>query len=151
MARWVKIGGQVLLSVDADPDRKIEGIVSRISPAVNQQTRAFPLEAVVPNRDGLLKPGTFARAHLNSERLDQILTVPYAAVQNRYGVNHQFIVKGDRVSSVEVKLGDRLGERVEIIDGISAGMPIVISDVDHLADGTKVQSGSRGGRGKQGT
>ena len=85
------------------------------------------------------------------ERLDQILTVPYAAVQNRYGVNHQFIVKGDRVSSVEVKLGDRLGERVEIIDGMSAGMPIVISDVDHLADGTKVQSGSRGGRGKQGT
>ena len=151
MAPWVKIGGQVLLSVDAYPDRKIEGIVSRISPAVNQQTRAFPLEAVVPNRDGLLKPGTFARAHLNSERLDQILTVPYAAVQNRYGVNHLFIVKGDRVSSVEVKLGDRLGERVEIIDGISAGMPIVISDVDHLADGTKVQSGSRGGRGKQGT
>jgi RND family efflux transporter MFP subunit len=151
MVPWVKVGGKVLLSVDAYPNRKIEGMVSRISPAVNQQTRAFPLEAVVSNHDGLLKPGTFARAHLDSERLDQILTVPYAAVQNRYGVNHLFVVKGDRVSSVEVKLGDRLGERVEIIDGIAAGVPIAISDIEHLVDGTRIQSGARGGREKQGT
>jgi RND family efflux transporter MFP subunit len=151
MVPWVKVGGKVSLSVDAYPDRTIEGTVSRISPAVDQQTRSFPIEAAVPNHDGLLKPGTFARAHLDSERLDQILTVPYAAVQNRYGVNRLFVVKGDRVSSVEVKLGDRLGERVEIIDGIAAGMPIAISDVDHLVDGTRVQSGARGGRGKQGS
>jgi HlyD family secretion protein len=151
MVPWVKVGGKVLLSVDAYPNRKIEGMVSRISPAVNQQTRAFPLEAVVSNHDGLLKPGTFARAHLDSERLDQILTVPYAAVQNRYGVNHLFVVKGDRVSSVEVKLGDRLGDRVEIIDGIAAGVPIAISDIEHLVDGTRIQSGARGGREKQGT
>jgi RND family efflux transporter MFP subunit len=151
MAPWVKVGGKVSLSVDAYPDRTIEGIVSRISPAVNQQTRAFPLEAAVPNHEGLLKPGTFARAHLQSERVDPILTVPYAAIQNRYGVNHLFVVKGDRVSSVEVKLGDRLGDRVEVIDGIAAGAPIAISDIDHLADGTRVQTASRAGRGKQGS
>ena len=57
---------------------------------------------------------------------------------------------GDRVSSVEVKLGDRLRDRVEIIDGVSAGAPIVVSDVDHLADGMTVRSASRG-RGQQGT
>jgi len=151
MVPWVKVGGKVVLSVDAYPDLKIEGTVSRISPAVNQQTRAFPLEATVSNHDGLLKPGTFARAHLDSERLDHILTVPYAAVQNQYGVNHLFIVKGDRVSSVEVKLGDRLGERVEIIDGITAGVPIAVTDVDHLVDGAKVQPASHRGPAKQGT
>lgn len=151
MAPWVKVGGKVSLTVDAYPDRKIEGTVSRISPAVNQQTRAFPLEAVVPNHEGLLKPGTFTRAHLDSERVEPILTVPYAAIQNRYGVNHLFVVKGDRVASVEVKLGDRLGERVEIIEGITAGVPIATSDIDHLADGTRVISASSAGRGKQGT
>jgi RND family efflux transporter MFP subunit len=151
MAPWVKVGAKVSLSVDAYPDRRIEGTVSRISPAVNQQTRSFPLEAVVPNPDGLLKPGTFARAHLDSERLDQVLTVPYAAVQNRYGVNRLFVVKGDRVSSVEVRLGDRLGERVEIMDGIAAGVPIAISDIDHLVDGTRVQPAARAGRGTQGS
>ena len=123
--------------------------MSRVSPAVNQQTRAFPLEATVPNADGLLKPGTFARAHLDSDHVDQILTAPYAAIQNRYGSNRLFIVKGDRVSSVEVKLGDRFGERVEILDGITAGTPIAVSDVDHLADGTKVQAAKKASPSKQ--
>lgn len=139
MAPWVKVGGKVSLSVEAYPDRRIEGTVSRLSPAINQQTRAFPLEAEVPNHDGLLKPGTFARARVESDRTDQIFTVPYAAVQNRYGVNRLFIVKGDRLSSLEVKLGDRLGDQVEITGGIAAGEPIVISEVDRLSDDMKVQ------------
>src|SRR5262249_17617548 len=86
MAPWVKIGGAVSLTVEAYPDRRIAGTVSRLSPAINQQTRAFPLEAEVPNHDGLLKPGTFARARVESDRTDDILTVPFGAVQNRYGV-----------------------------------------------------------------
>jgi membrane fusion protein (multidrug efflux system) len=139
MAPWMKVGGRVSLTVEAYPDRRIQGTVSRLSPAVNQQTRAFPLEAIVPNPDGLLKPGTFARARLDSDRVDRILTVPYAAVQNRYGVNRLFIVKGDRLASVEVKLGDRLGERVEITDGVAADQSIVVADVDRFADDMKVQ------------
>ena len=139
MAPWVKVGGGVSLSVEAYPDRRIEGTVSRLSPAINQQTRAFPLEAEVPNHDGLLKPGTFARARLESERTDSVMTVPYVAIQNRYGVNRLFVVKGDRLASVEIKLGDRLGDRIEITDGIKAGEPVVISDVDRLSDDMKVQ------------
>jgi multidrug efflux pump subunit AcrA (membrane-fusion protein) len=144
MAPWVKVGAKVALSVDAYPGRAIAGTVSRVSPAVNQQTRAFPVEATVPNSDSLLKPGTFARAHFDSDHVDQILTVPYAAIQNRYGSNRLFIVKNDRVTSVEVKLGDRFGDRVEILDGIAAGTPIAISDADHLADGLRIQSAKAG-------
>jgi RND family efflux transporter MFP subunit len=139
MAPWVRVGAKVSVAVDAFPDRRIEGTVSRVSPAVNQQTRAFPLEATVPNHDGLLKPGTFARARLDSDRVDRILTVPYVAIQNRYGSNRLFVIKGDKVSSVEVKLGDRLGDRVEVIDGIAAGASIAASDVEHLTDGNKIQ------------
>jgi RND family efflux transporter MFP subunit len=140
MAPWVKVGSPVTVGVDAYPDRRLDGIVSRISPAVNQQTRAFPLEATVPNHDGLLKPGTFARARLTSERVTPVLSVPYAAVQNRYGVTRLFIVTGGHVSSVEVKLGDRLGERVEIETGISAGATVVVSDVDRLVEGLVVKA-----------
>ena len=43
MAPWVKVGSNVSLTVEAYPDRRIEGRVSRLSPASNQQTRAFPL------------------------------------------------------------------------------------------------------------
>jgi RND family efflux transporter MFP subunit len=139
MAPWVTIGGKVSVHVDAYPDRAIEGAVTRISPAVNQQTRSFPVEAQVPNHEGLLKPGTFARVRIESDRRDRILTVPAAALQNRYGVNRVFAVKNGRLTSHEVKLGDRIGDRVEIIDGIASAETIAVSDVDLLADGLNVQ------------
>jgi RND family efflux transporter MFP subunit len=139
MAPWVKVGGKVSVRVDAYPDREIAGTVSRISPAVNQQTRSFPVEAQVPNPDGLLKPGTFARVRMESDRLDRIITIPAAALQNRYGVNRVFEVRNGTLTPHEVKLGDRLGDRVEIIDGIAANQTIATSDVDLLAEGARVQ------------
>jgi membrane fusion protein (multidrug efflux system) len=143
MAPWVKVGQKVSLSVEAYPDREIEGEITRISPAVNQQTRSFVLHARVPNGEGLLKPGTFARARWNSDRTDEVLTVPAPAIQNRYGVNRLFAVTDGRLTAREVKLGDRLGERVEIIEGLEAVQSVVVADVDELADGMKVQPGAR--------
>ncbi len=74
LAPWVKGGQPVDLQVDAYPDKGFTGQVSRISPAVNQQTRAFPFEALVPNAEGLLKPGTFVRVKLKTARVEQLLT-----------------------------------------------------------------------------
>ena len=51
MAPWIQVGQHVDLRVDAFPDKPIAGTVSRISPAVNTQTRAFSFEARVPNPD----------------------------------------------------------------------------------------------------
>jgi len=98
MAPWMKVGQPVELHVDAYPDRKIVGRLSRISPAVNTATRAFPFEALVPNTDALLKPGTFARVHIESDKVDSVMTVSYAAIQYRYGVNRVFVVDGDHLA-----------------------------------------------------
>ncbi len=71
MAPWISAGQPVELRVDAYPDKTFTGKLSRISPAVNTATRAFPFEALVPNQDATLKPGTFARVHIESGRLDE--------------------------------------------------------------------------------
>jgi len=138
LAPWVQIGQLVDLQVDAYPDRPFTGKVSRISPSVNQQTRAFPFEALVPNSQGLLKPGTFVRVKLTTNHLEQLLTLPYAALQYRYGVNRAYVVSGDTITGREVKVGDRLGDRIEILGGVQAGDVVAMSDVDNLADGMKV-------------
>jgi membrane fusion protein (multidrug efflux system) len=124
--------------VDAFPDRTLTGRISRISPAVNTSTRAFPFEALVPNRDAALKPGTFARVHIESGKLDQVLTLPYSAVQYRYGVNRVFVVDGDHLALRELKVGERAGDRIEVLAGVKAGERVVVGDVEKLADGTKV-------------
>jgi RND family efflux transporter MFP subunit len=138
MAPWIKDGQPVELHVDAYPQRAFEGKVSRISPAVNTATRAFPFEALVPNRDAVLKPGTFARVHIESGREDQVLTLPYTALQYRYGVNRVFVVDNDKLTVRELKVGDRLGERIEILAGVKAGDRVAVTDVEKLIDGAKV-------------
>ena len=76
MAPWVSVGHAVELRVDAYPDLAVIGKASRISPAVNTTTRAFAFEARVPNEEARLKPGTFARVHLDSDKVDQVMTLP---------------------------------------------------------------------------
>lgn len=138
MAPWIAEGRPVELRVDAYRDRTFTGKVTRISPAVNTSTRAFPFEAVVPNADAVLKPGTFARVHVESGKVDDVLTLPYAALQYRYGVNRVFVVQGDRLAVRELQVGERLGERIEILSGVKAGEQVAITDVESLADGALV-------------
>jgi HlyD family secretion protein len=138
MAPWMKVGQPVELHVDAYPDKVIAGTLSRISPAVNTATRAFPFEALVPNTEALLKPGTFARVHIESGKVDQVLTVSYAAIQYRYGVNRVFVVDGDRLSARELKVGERLGDRIEVTAGVKPGEVVALTDVDKLVDGEHV-------------
>ncbi|MFN8062113.1 MAG: efflux RND transporter periplasmic adaptor subunit [Vicinamibacterales bacterium] len=142
LAPWVKVGQTVSVRVDAYPDSAIDGKVVRISPGVTQQTRAFPFEAEIANREGRLKPGGFARVRIDSDRVDTVLTLPAAALQYRYGVNRVFKLDGDHLTVKEVKIGDRLGDRVEILEGVDAGDRVAVTDIDRLNDGQKVQVGA---------
>jgi len=140
MVPWIAVGQPVESHVDAYPDKAIAGKMSRISPAVNSATRAFPFEALVPNDGALLKPGTFARLSVRTNKADKVLTLPYSALQYRYGVNRVFVVKGDRLVARELKVGERLGDRIEIVSGVDAGEPVAMTDVDKLVDGLKVSA-----------
>jgi multidrug efflux pump subunit AcrA (membrane-fusion protein) len=138
MMPWIGNGRPVALQVDAYPNRTFSGRVTRISPVVNTATRAFPFEALVPNADAALKPGTFARVHVESDKVDEVLTLPYAALQYRYGVNRVFVLHGDRLAARELSLGERLGDRVEIASGVTEGERVAVTDVDTLSDGAQV-------------
>lgn len=138
MAPWIQSGQPVQVTVDAYPGKAIAGTISRISPAVNTQTRAFTFEAMVPNADGALKPGTFARVHVKTSLVEPVLTIPYGAMQYRYGVYRAFAVDGDRLVMHELETGDRVGDRMEVLDGVALGERIALTDVDNLAEGMRV-------------
>ena len=134
----IHVGQVISLRTDAFPDVPVEGRVTRISPDVNLKSRAFSIEADVPNADGSLKPGTFARVKVATNHVDAALVVPVTAVQTRYGTSVVFLVRDGKLASTEVKLGDRLGQRVEILSGLEPGATIVADGVDGLSAGTKV-------------
>jgi membrane fusion protein (multidrug efflux system) len=137
-APWIETGRGLTVKVDAFPEQTFPGTVVRIAPAVDLKSRAFAIEGEVPNPDGKLKPGTFARVQIATDHVDRAITIPSAAVQSRYGTNRVFLVQNGELAGREVVLGDRLGDRVEVAQGLDAGTPIVASDVEQLADGMRV-------------
>ena len=137
-APWMQTGRDLDVRVDAFPSENFKGRIVRISPSVSLQSRAFAIEGEVPNADGRLKPGTFARLQITTDHVDRAITIPATAVQSRYGTNRVFVVANGAIQGREVVLGDRLGDRVEVSSGLDAGMTVVAADVEQLADGMKV-------------
>ena len=62
-----------------------------------------------------------ARAHRKRRSSTPVLTLPYSALQYRYGVNRVFVVNGDKLAMRELAVGERLGDRIEIVDGREGG------------------------------
>jgi RND family efflux transporter MFP subunit len=133
MAPWIKTGSPMALNVDAYPDRTFTGSLTRISPSVNTQTRAFSFEGRVPNGEALLKPGTFVRVHIETARRTRSSPCRTRTLQYRYGVNRVFVVNGDTLAVHELKVGDRLGGTHGSAERRQAGDQIVVSDVEKSA------------------
>jgi membrane fusion protein (multidrug efflux system) len=127
MAAWVKTGQEVTVTVEAYPGRSFTGKISRINPSVDQQTRAFEVEALIINHEALLKPGFFVKATIPSSFVVDSLFVPGDALQYVYGVYKVFVIDGNTVKEKEVKIGERSGDEVEIIEGLAQGERIAVA------------------------
>lgn len=126
MAAWVRTDQIVTISVEAYSNREFTGKLTRINPSVDQQTRSFEVEALIENREGLLKPGFFVKAVIPSNHVVDALFVPQDALLYVYGVYKVFLIEGNTVKETEVKLGEREGDEVEIVEGIAEGARIAL-------------------------
>jgi membrane fusion protein (multidrug efflux system) len=127
MAAWVRTGQEVTVSVEAYPDRTFTGKINRINPSVNQQTRAFEVEALIDNRETMLKPGFFVKATIPSSFAVDALMVPQDALLYVYGVYKVFVIDGNTLKEREVKIGERTGEEVEVIEGLTVGDRVALA------------------------
>jgi RND family efflux transporter MFP subunit len=120
----VRTGHLVRLTVDGDPT-VYTGRVARLAPIVQELNRTLMVEAEVPNERGLLRAGAFARAEIVTDTAQTIVTVPASALIVFAGVEKVLVVRGGKTAEVRVQSGRRLGEDVEIVDGLKPGEPVV--------------------------
>ena len=132
-----KLGIHLDLTIDARPDKIFHGSVTRIAPALDDNSRTLLVEAEVPNPEGILKPGYFAHVTMNLGH-DRALFIPTSAVLRYAGIARVFVYESGAVRSREVTTGTTEGDQIEVITGLKPGEKVVISDVDRLADGTTV-------------
>lgn len=140
MSPWVKVGQLVEVTVEAFADRKFAGKVWRISPTVDQTKRTFIVEALIQNSEKVLKPGSYARAHLATDKSETIRVVPNRAVLYVLGTNKSYVVKPDNTIDVrEVRIGERFPTEYEIVDGLNEGETVAVTGLSRLDAGAKVR------------
>ncbi|MGE0680446.1 MAG: efflux RND transporter periplasmic adaptor subunit [Candidatus Binatia bacterium] len=137
-ARMAKLGLSMRIEVDALPGESFSGTLTRVAAGVDHATRSLLVEAEIPNPDGKLRPGYFA--HVTGVMGEEtVLFIPRTGLYRFAGVERVFVVKDGVAMSREVKAGVEEDEFVEIAEGLSASDRVIISSVDRLADGMKVQ------------
>ena len=116
----------------------LAGKVARISPVVDAQSRNGSVFIELSGtRD--LKAGMFAQGELELGRTDA-MTVAQNAVIVRDGYSYVFKVSDEnRVSQIKVRIGRRMENRIEIIEGIPEGSQIVTAGAGFLSDGDLVR------------
>ncbi len=139
MAPWIKTGQVTDVLLEAYADRVFRGKIWRIAPTVEQTKRTFVIEALIENPSGTLKPGSYARARVPTEKVDRIRLVPVRAVNYVLGSNKTYVVRNGVVDAREVKLGDRFEQEVEILEGLEEGEQVATTQVARLDTGSKVR------------
>lgn len=134
----VKTGQAIDLTVDAIPGRTFRGEVYAIDPVVDAQGRAILLRARVPNGDGALRPGLFARVNLIVAVREDVLLVHEAAIVPMGAKQTVFRVVDGKAVMTEVHLGLRREGKVEVIDGLAPDDTVVTAGQMKLQDGAPV-------------
>jgi multidrug efflux pump subunit AcrA (membrane-fusion protein) len=144
-APQIDAGRAVEVTVEAYPGQIFPGRITRVSPAVDVESRSFTVEASVPNPRRLLKPGFFAKASILVGREENVPFVPEEAVASFAGIVKVYVIAADRAEERRVKTGQRLDGGVEILEGLRVGETVATSNLGQLASGTavSVQTGAR--------
>ena len=136
----LKVGQTVQVSLDAIPDSRYQGTVYAIDPAYDPNGRAIILRARLPNRDGLLRSGMFARVTLLVDQRERAIVVPETALMPVGQNLFIYRVVDSKAVLTKVRTGQRRKGQVEIVDGLDEQAVIVTEGSVKLRDGSSVRT-----------
>ncbi len=116
---------------------KIDFIDNRVDPA----TGTLAMRAVIPNPDGLLRPGRFARVTVDlGERPDALLVPLRSLVENQGGFLVYVVGADDKVQERRVEVGEIVGQLRVMESGVEAGDRVVVDGVQQVQGGMAVKT-----------
>jgi RND family efflux transporter MFP subunit len=124
-AQGIKVGQSVRVLVEGD-QQSYSGRVARLSPAFQEQSRTLIIEAEVDNQNGKLRPGSFAKAEIQTSVTSDVVMVPASAIVTFAGIQKVFSVKDNKAIEKNVVVGRSEGDWV-VVEGLDANAPVVLS------------------------
>jgi membrane fusion protein (multidrug efflux system) len=142
----VEIGDTVAVRVAPYPDESFSATVTMVSPRIDAKTRTLRVKATLPNAEGRLRPGLFARADLGVSERAAVPMIPEDAVLQRSDGAVVFrMVGADRVERRTVRLGVFSNGMVEAVSGVEIGDRVIVRGQARLIDGSPVEVRRRDG------
>ena len=137
---YLKKGAAATLSVDALGEETFSGIVTNIFPTLDPVTHTVSTEIEVANKDLKLRPGMYARVHLDFGT-KEALTVPDKAIvrQAGSGARYVYVFSGGKAVYRAVELGQQQGNLYEVVSGLNAGDQVITSAPSNLKNGLSVK------------
>jgi membrane fusion protein (multidrug efflux system) len=125
--------------IEALKKRRVKGKKVFLSRQPRTLARLYDLELVVPNPDGRILPGMFARVELIKRVFNQALAVPLYAVITQGDERFVFIEKDGQARRRNVELGMLVGWEVQVTSGLAAGERVVVVGHRFLDNGQPVE------------
>jgi RND family efflux transporter MFP subunit len=138
--RKLGVGQQVSLSLDADPTKKLHGIISSVASIgeqrPNSDAKVFEVKIAVEKPDTTLRPGMTTGNAIETFAIKNVLHVPLESVLTDSGTSYVFRKSGARVVRQQVETGALNDDEVVIVRGLQEGDRVLLSpppDKDKLA------------------
>jgi membrane fusion protein (multidrug efflux system) len=133
--------GQTALGMVGGCGPRFEARVEAIDPVVDPATRTLSLQAVVPNPDGILRPGMSVRVRLIVGIEEDQVVIPHEALV-RQGTRYLVWLVGedDTANPGAVRVGAFLSDGVQILQGVGIGDEVVVAGHQKLRPGQPVQT-----------
>ena len=142
-ARSVQRGDSTIVTFDIFPGREFVGLVNFVGTSVDPSSRTFPIEILLDNPEGIMKPAMVANVRVQRERLSGVLVVPQHVVLRSADGYKVFIVtasNGDHAAAARtVVLGPTSGNMVVIEQGLDVGDLLITVGHQLVDDGSRVR------------
>ncbi len=142
----IKGGQAAYLRFDAYPGEVFPARIIEISPVLDQSSRSMGVKLALTERDPRIKAGMFARVKLITDTKTSTVKVPAVAIITRFGEDFVFVVEpgeAPKVRRQSVKVGIRVDDKAEILEGVTAGDEIVVRGQTLLENGSSINIVSR--------
>jgi len=137
--RYVRMGEQVPVVVDALEPSKLEGKVAQIVPAADPGSRSFLAKIDLP-ADAQLRSGLFGRAQFSRGKRSSLL-IPQTAVLERGQLQGVYVLGLNKIASLRyVTLGKTTRLEVEVLAGLQEGERIVAEPGDLDLNGKRIEA-----------
>lgn len=105
---------------------KISQVADSSARWANPDLREYPIELQLEHTPPGLKPGMSAQAEIFTDRLDDVLAVPMAAIYSDRLGSYVFVGQGGQAVPVNVEVGRSNDTHVQVVKGLSAGQSVLL-------------------------